>query len=381
MMTLASLVVKNLARNRRRTLLTVGSVAVSICLVSAFCAAYRHMDAAPAPGGFHLLLMVTPRTSWTVPLPLHYGNRIASLPGVAAVSPVNMVDGVYGSQNEILWAMASDPEVILKTYTEWQLPPEQRQAFVRERVALLVGRTVAEKHGWKVGDQIHLESANYRVILDLVLRGIYSSREDETMLFFHWDYLNELQGRPDKPGAFWVLAENSDDARRLTRDIDALFSREPMQTLTQPMKQFVLSFLAMLGNVKLILVSISAAVVFAVLLIVANTMGMAIRERASELAVLRALGFGKGQVVGLLTAESLALAIPGAALGCALAAGLLALTAGYQVGGAMPIYVQVDAVTVGVSLAVATVISLASTLLPAYRASRGNIAEALRFVG
>jgi putative ABC transport system permease protein len=137
----------------------------------------------------------------------------------------------------------------------------------------------------------------------------------------------------------------------------------------------------MLGNVRLILVSVSGAVVFAILLIVANTMGMSIRERTAEFAVLRALGFRTKQVLGLLAAESLAISLVGSGLGCLMASILFAFTAGYQIGGAMPIYVQVDAATVGVALGAAIAIGLLSTAIPAYRASRLGIAQALRFVG
>lgn len=380
-MTHGQLVCRNLLRNRRRTTLTTASVAASILLLAVFCATYRYMVAPPTPGRFYLTLVVIPRTSWTVPLPLHYGDRIARLPGVAGVSPVNMVDGMYGGPENVLWAMACTPDIVSKVYTDWGLPADQRRAFASERVALLAGRKMAEKHRWRLGDRIHLESANYHVGLDLILRGIYSSPDDESMLFLHWDYLNEAQGRPDKPGAFWVVAKSAEDVPGLMRDIDGMFRNAEVETRTQSLKQFVLDFLAMLGNIQLILVGVSAAVVFAVLLIVSNTMGMSIRERTWELAVLRALGFRAGQVFGMLAAESLAISLAGALAGCSLAWVLLRLTAGYQVGGALPVNIGLDAFTVVLAFAVATGISLVSTLLPAYRASRLNIAQALRFVG
>lgn len=380
-MTRAKLVLKNVFRNRRRTYLTVASVAVSVCLLAVFCATYRYLDAPPTPGPFDLVLMVTPRTSMMVSLPLHYQDQIAGLPGVAAVSPVNMVDGYYGGLDAALWAIACDPKTVFRIYADWEMPEEQRRASLGERTALIAGRKMADKYKWKTGDHIHLRSPNYHVNLDLVLRGIYSSRDDETMLFFHWSYLNEVQGRPDKAGGFWVLARTAEDVPHLTTAIDAEFRNAGVETRTQSMKQFVLDFLAMLGNVKLILLSVSAVVIFAVQLIVANTMGMSVRERTSELAVLRTLGFRKRQVLGMLTAESLAISVSGAALGCLIAAALLALTAGRQIGGAMPLYIQVDVPTLGLALAVSVGIGLLGTMAPAWRASRVNIAEALRFVG
>jgi putative ABC transport system permease protein len=380
-MTRAQFVTRNVLRNRRRTFLTAASVGVPICLLSVFVAAYRYISSPPAPGGFHLLLMVTPRTSWTIPLPLYYGDRIGRLPGVAAVSPVNMVDAPLESGSKPEWILACDPKILPRIYPGWKISAERFQVFAGEKRGLLVGQKIAEKHRWREGDLVHVRSANYRVEMDHILRGVYRSDEDETMMFSHWEYLNDAQGRPNKPGAFWVVARSSEDVATLARQIDLLFQNSDTETRTQPMKQVVLDMLAMVGNVKLILISISAVVVFAVLLIVVNTMGMSVRERTTELGVMRALGFRSANLLGLLTAESLVISLGGAVGGCGIAALLLTLTAGYQVGGAMPIYIQVDAATLGTALAVAAGIAVFGTLLPAYRASHANIAQALRFVG
>ena len=380
-MTRTGLVVRNLSRNLRRTLLTGGSVAISICLLASFCATYRYMQAPPTPGSFDLVLMVTSRTSLMGALPLRYAQRIARVPGVAAVTPINMVDALYGGEDKVFFALACDPDAIVQVRNDWRMPEDQRRAVREEKVALVCSRSAAKKHGWKLGDRIQLRSGGYNITLDLVLRGIYTSAEDESLMAFHWDYLNEVLGRPNKVGAFWVMARSAEDVPRIMQAVDGEFRNSDAETRTQPMKQFVLDLLSMLGNIKLILLGISAAVVFAVLLIVSNSMGMSIRERTAELAVMRALGFRTRQVLGMLTAESLAIGISGAALGCLTAAILFALASGYQMSGAMPLHIQIDAPTVGMALIVAVVISLASTLLPAYRASRIEIAQALRFVG
>jgi len=379
-MTRSQLVTRNLLRNRRRTFLTTTSVSVSIFLLVIFGATIRYLDAPPGTDRWHLVLLVGPRTSLMQPLPLSYQARIARLPGVARVTPVNWFDAHYGGEQIAFPAFACEPETIL-TLFDWNLPQEQRRAFVEERVAFVVGRKLAEKYRWKLGDHVTLTSSGYNVSLDLILRGIYSSKEEESNLAFHWDYLNEALGRPNKPGAFWVLARTPDDATRLMKEIDALFHNEDVETRTQTMKQFMLYFLGMLGNVKLILLGISAAVVFAVLLIVANTMAMSIRERTSELAVLRALGFRTQQVLGFLTAESLAISLTGAAAGCLGAWILFTLIRGYRVAGMLPMYIELDLLTIALALTVAVGISLLSTLVPALRATRANIAQALRFVG
>jgi putative ABC transport system permease protein len=375
------LVIKNVFRNRRRTLLTVASVAVSITLLAVFGAVYRYVQSPLLPPSFHLLLMVAPRTSLMVPLPLHYEEHIRGLPGVVEVSPINMVDTLYGAHDDLLFILACEPATFFRIYPSWKLPGEQQEAFVKERMAFIAGRKMAAKYGWKLGDHIHLRSPGYNVTLDLVLRGIYASDEDETLVAFHWQYLNEAQGRPNKPGGFWVRARSAEEVPRLMQAIDAQFRNSEMETRTEPMEQWVLDFLGMVGNVKAILLAISGAVLFAILLILANTMAMSIRERTAELAILRALGFRTRQVLSLLAAESLAISLTGTALGCLLATLLLDMTAGFKVGGAMPIYIRMDAATVVLTLLVALVISLASTLLPAWRAAHVSIAQALRFVG
>jgi putative ABC transport system permease protein len=375
------LVLKNVFRNRRRTFLTTASVAVSITLLAVFGTVYRYVQSPLLPPGFHLLLMVAPRTSLMVPLPLHYEERIRGLPGVVEVSPINMVDTLYGARDDLLFALACEPATFFRIYPTWKLPREEQEAFVKERMALIAGRKMAAKYGWKLGDHIHLRSPGYNVTLDLVLRGIYASDEDETLMAFHWQYLNEAQGRRDKPGGFWVRARSAEEVPRLMQAIDAQFRNSEMETRTEPMDQWVLDFLGMVGNVKAILLAISGAVLFAILLLLANTMAMSIRERTAELAIMRALGFRTRQVLSLLAAESLAISMTGAGLGCLLARLLLTVAAGYKVGGAMPIYIRMDAATVLLTLLVASVISLASTLLPAWRAAHVSIAQALRFVG
>ena len=381
-MTHPQLIARNLLRNRRRTLLTVGSVAVSIFLLVILSATYRYLSAPTGTDRLHQVLIVSPRTSLMVPLPLSYRERIARLPGVESVTPLNWFDGRYGGEEASLPAFACDPVTLLAVFPQWQIPADERRAFSSERASLLAGRKIVEKYRWKAGDHIHLSSPSYQASLDLVLRAIYASPgEDETMLAFHWDYLNEAMGRPDKPGSFWVLARTPEDASRLMKDVDTLFRNEAVETNTQNMKQFVLGILSLLGNVRVILVSICTAVVFAVLLIVANTMAMSIRERTSELAVLRTLGFGAKRLLGMLAMEALAISLSGAALGCLAAHAVTVMIRGYRIGGLLPSSIQVDVTTLMLAFGVAAGIGLLATLVPAYRASRVNIAQALRFVG
>jgi putative ABC transport system permease protein len=197
-------------------------------------------------------------------------------------------------------------------------------------------------------------------------------------LAFHWDYWNEIQRRRDTVMAFWVLASNPKVLTGVMQRIDAMFRNSLVQTKTETLKQVVLNFLGLLGNVKLMLLGISCAVVFTVLLIVANSMAMTIRERTAEIGVLRALGFRQHHVLELLTGESLAITLAGSLAGGLGARGVFHAAESLKIGGAMPVGLPFDAPTVGFILAVAVGVSLVSTLLPAQHAARLNIAAALR---
>jgi putative ABC transport system permease protein len=233
-----------------------------------------------------------------------------------------------------------------------------------------------------VGDRIYVSSPSYfGVGLELNLRGIYEGPEEQSYLVFHWDYLNEVLRRPNVAGQFWVLGEGAEAMPGLMTRVDEQFRDETVQTLTQTVKQFTLNFLSWFGNVKLILAGISGAVAFAVMLIVSNSMAMSIRERTSELATLRALGYRTPDLLGMLAGEALALALVGAVPGCLGAWILCRMTAGITVGGGLLVNLEIGLPGVLFSLACAVVIGLVSTIIPALHALRQNIAAALRYVG
>lgn len=377
-------VFRNLFRNRLRTVLTLGSVAVSLFLLAMLSAAYQFLNAPPTGPDQSQLLLVSPRAALTMPMPLSYKDRIAALPGVAVVSPFGYVGALYGARNDFIPAVALDPDTVLDFFGEWKIPESERQGFIREKTALIVGRKLAQKYGWKVGDHIHLSSPQYsNLTLEFTIQGIYESgaEGDESTVALHWDYLNDAVGRPNHADMFWVRARSAKDVPRLTRAIDAEFHNAPVETRTGTLKQFLLNFLNLLGNVKLMLAGISIAVVFAVMLVVANTMAMSVRERTAEMATLRAIGFRSWQLLRLMVGESALVSLAGAALACLAAGGLCKLISGLPIGGAMPAHLSVGAPTVLLVVAVALAISLLTTFVPAYRASQLNIAEALRYVG
>ena len=384
-MSLAKLVLRNAVRNQRRSLLTAASVAVSIALLIVFLAAYRFLESPPASTTerSHLVLVVMASASPLQPMPVSYRSRIERLEGVRAVTQVFWFDARYKDENTVIASFGLDPQILFTFFPNWQLSPLEKEQFVHEKVAAIAGRSTANKYGWKVGDHIHVSSPTYfGVGVDLILRGIYDSNQEQSYLVFNWDYLNDVLGSPNVTDLFWILANSADDMPSLMKTVDAQFREETVQTRTQTVKQVVLNLISWLGNVRLILVSISGAVVFAVLLTVANTMAMSIRERTPELAILRALGFSTHTLLTVLTAESLVISLVGASCGCVAAWLICRAVAGYALGGGLLLVNLKIGLTGGLSaLGVAILIGLLSTLVPAYRASRLSIADALRYVG
>jgi putative ABC transport system permease protein len=383
-MPLLRLVLRNLVRNRRRSLLTAASVAASITLLVIFFATYRFLQSPPASttDRSHLILVVTASTSPMQLMPVSYRGRIERLKGVRAVTQVSWVDARYKTEDTVIASFGLDPQVLFTFFPDWKLPPEEKEQFMREKVAAIAGRSTASKYGWKVGDRIHVSSPHFfRWGVDLILRGIYDSKREQSYLVFHWDYLNDVLGSRNLTGLFWILADSADDMPALMKAVDEQFRDETVQTRTQTVKQVVLNFLSWLGNVKLILLSISAAVTFAVLLIVANTMAMSIRERTTELAILRALGFSTTTLLTLLTAESFVISLVGVSAGCLAAWAICRAVAGYALGGLFLVNLKIGLPGALSALGVAILTTLASTLVAALQTSRMGIAEALRYVG
>ena len=360
-MPLCRLVLRNVLRNPRRSLLTTASVAVSITLLVIFFATYRFLESPPASttDRSHLILVVTASTSPMQFMPVSYRSRIEGLKGVRAVTQVEWIDARYKTEDTVVASFSLDPQVLFTFFPDWKLPSEEKEQFMREKVAAIVGRSTASKYGWKVGDHIHVSSPSYfGVGVDLTVRGIYDSHEEQSYLVFHWDYFNDCLGSPNLTALFWILADSADDMPGVMKAVDEQFRDETVQTRTQTVKQVVLNFISWLGNVKLILVGISGAVTFAILLIGADAMAISIRERTRELAVLRALGFPANSLLALLTGESLLISLVGASSGYLAAWAVCRAVAGYALGGLLRVNLKTGLPGALAALGVAVLTSL-----------------------
>lgn len=383
-MQFVSLILKNSLRNRRRTLLTIASVALSFCLLGVLVALYNALFLTEAKDEQALRLVTRHKVSLTLVMPKYYDQRIQQVPGVAAVLPTMWYGGSYRDardQRNFFPRFACDPARLFDVYTDFSIDPEQKQAFIRDRRGALAGKTLADKFGWKLGERITLVGDIFPGELELYLRGIFEHPTDDEVLYFPFEYLYEglPSGRRDFVGTFVILADTPEDVPRVATAIDELFRNSPVPTRTETEKAFALSFLSFLGNVKVFLLALCGAVTFTILLVSANTMAMSIRERYREVGVLKTLGFTQRAVMGLLLGEAAAIAMIGGALGLGLASflclGIRSLPAFVQETKTLAVEPQVAIFC----MVFAAFMGIASALVPALGASRASIVDALRF--
>jgi len=380
-----SLILKNCWRNRRRTILTIASVGVSLCLLGVLMAIYHAFYFSDPTPAQTLRLVTRNRVSLALPLPQYYREKIQQIPGVRDVEIEQWFGGQYiDARPEHLFArMAVEPDKFFGIYGEVRMPDDQKKAFQQERSACIAGRELAEKYHWNLGDRITLKGDIFPFNLELTLRGIYDSPDNAFLarsLFFNREYLEQSMPvrRRGTAGTFAILAASADDVPRIGAAVDKMFHDSPVQTKTETESAFALSFVAFLGNVKAILLLVCAAVTFTMLLVSANTIAMSVRERVREVGVLKTLGYTRQTILGIILGEAVAVSLAGAVLGLLLAA---AMTVAVR---SMPTFnAQLESLSIAPSvavllLAVAAAVGLISAFVPAYNASRISIVEALR---
>jgi len=317
-------------------------------------------------------------------LPAYYRDKIRSLPGVVAVVPMTYFGGKYiDDRPEHAFAQfATDPAEYTKVAPDKVVAADQLEAWQRDRAGAMVDIELAKKFGWRLGDKITLQGTFFPVNPELTIRAIFTMDPPPRTLYFHTAYLEEavpwLKGQA---GFFNTRVASADDVPRVSRAIDDMFRNSPQPTKTESEHAFRLSFVAMLGNVKAFILSICAAVVFAILLVSANTMAMSIRSRTREVALLKTLGFTSSNVLSLFVGEAIALALAGGALGILAATGVVQMFAHSPAAIGVPRGLGVTLPTMALALVVAASVGFISACLPAYHASRMNIVEGLRHIG
>jgi putative ABC transport system permease protein len=372
---------KNLIRNKRRMLLTASSVAVSLFLLSSLAVVYTAFGRPLSDGDATPILMVRRAAGIVFPLPTSYEGKIRAVPGVVACARFNWFGGYWVDPANFFANFAVEADTIFDVLRgHATIAPEQLEAFKRDRAAAVAGRQLIEKYRWKIGDRITLLGSPYGITPELTLRGVFTGGPDD-QFFFHWDYMNEALGRPDYVGLYEVRLERPEDAARVAQAIDRMFRNTDAETKTESLNAFLLNFISMLGNVRAIILMIGAAVTFTILLIVANTMAMSIRERIPEAAVLRSLGFRAVHIMILFVGESLLLTLAGTVLGVGSAKILYDRLSLSKFTQFIFADTRMRPETILLCFSLAILIALVAAGLPAYRAARLNIAEALRHTG
>lgn len=377
------LVWSNLLRRKLRTLLTLLSILVAFVLFGYLAAIRVGFGAGVEVAGMDRLI-VRHRVSLTEPLPISYRERMAALPGVKSVVFQSWFGGIYQDPRNFFAQMPVEPEPFLAMFPEYLLPEEQKLAWLRTRTGAIAGRTTATRFGWKIGDRIPILSQiwpnkNGGQLWEFDLVGIYDGKErgtDTTTFFFRHDYFDENRAIGEGlVGWYTIRVLNPDAAAEVAAVVDREFANSSAETKTETEKAFLTGFARQIGDIGRIITAILGAVFFTILLVAANTMAQSVRERTEELGVLKAMGFGQGQVLALVLAESCLLAGLGGTAGLGVAA--LLISAGDPTNGALPVfYFPPRDVVLGLGIALA--LGLVSGAMPAWQAMRLEIADALR---
>ncbi len=296
-MTLSRFVTKSAFRNKRRSVLTVASIAFSLLLLSVMLSVWRSFYIDKGAPDSALRIMTRHKVSLANFLPIYYRDKIRAIPGVVHVVPMTWFGGTYidNKPANFFAQFATDPDEYFDVAADKVMPADQLAAWKRDRAGCVVDTVLASKHNWKIGDHIHLQGTIFPANLDLTIRGIYTIDPPSSNLYFHTKYLEEsVDWFKDTAGFYFTRVDTPDDMPKVSHAIDDLFRGSPVPTKSESEQAFKLDFIATLGNVKGFILSICGAVVFTTLLVCANTMAMSIRERTREVALLRTLGFTRG---------------------------------------------------------------------------------------
>jgi putative ABC transport system permease protein len=377
-----SLIWRSVWRRKIRTIFTVLSIFVAFLLFGLLMTIRAAFSIGVDLAGLDRL-MVIHKTSIIMPLPASYQRRLQTVPGVEVVTHNSWFGGIYQDPANFFGQIALEPEPYFSMYPEMHLPPKQMKAWLADRQGAVAGRDLANRFGWKVGDRIPIQGTIYRTkgasnVWEFNLVGIYDGDPgfDTSNFFFRYDYLDEArQIGQGTVGWYVVKINDASRSKELATTFDEMFANSSAETKTTTEKGFVDGFAKQIGDIGSMMIAILSAVLFTILLVVGNTMAQAVRERTSELAVLKTLGFSDLRVLILVLAESFFIAIAGGGLG--LLAAWLVVQSGDPTGGLLPsFFLPPRDIAFGVGLMF--LVGLIAGLFPSIGAMRIKITDALR---
>jgi putative ABC transport system permease protein len=380
------LILRNAFRHKLRTTLTMVGIVVAIM---AFGLLRTVVDAwyAGAEATSSARLISRNAISLVFTLPLSYAQKLRQVPGVSSVAGGNWFGGVYITESNFFPQFAIEGAAYLDMYPEFRLSDAERKAWLLDRQGAVAGRKLADKYGWKVGDQIPIRGTIYPGTWTFTLRGIYDGADakvDETQFFFHWALLNErikqlYPRRADAVGWYVVEIKDPSQAAEISQRIDATFKNSLAETLTETEKAFQLGFVAMTEAILVAIQAVSFVIVVIIMAVMANTMAMTARERYSEYATMKAIGFSNGFVAFLIFAESVGIALFGGVLGIALTYPVAAAF-GNALSTLFPVFL-ISRETLLMQIGAALLVGFVAALIPAWRVAKVRIVDGLRAVG
>jgi putative ABC transport system permease protein len=371
------LILRNILRNKRRTLLTISSLVVSLFLIITLATILTELTR-DSDNSNPLRLVTRHSVSLVFVLPVSQQQRIAAVPGVKNVMRFSWFGGIWKDEKNFFANFAVDADRLREIFSELKMSDAAWQAFVNDRQGAIVGAKLVKLYGFTPGQRITLRSPIYNKSIEFVIRGVCTGGDEKT-LYFHHDYLNDLvpDWAKDQTGMYSILANTPEDVPRIAQAVDAMFINSDAPTKTESERDFAISFQTMYGGVKQFMYGIIAAITFSLLLVMGNTMAMSVRERTKEVGTLKAIGFQRATIGRLFLSESLLVSIIGGLIG---------------VGGTMLLYRSIDFslyipnmmsfvptnVTLVGALVVSIMVGFVSVAYSAYRVSGMTIAEALR---
>lgn len=370
----------NVWRRKIRTTFTLLCIFIAFLLFGVVMTVRAAFSLGVDVAGIDRLVLIN-KVTLIMPLPISYLPRIEQTPGVTAVTHESWFNGAYQQPTNILSTMAVEPESFMKIYPEYTLPPDQSKAWLADRQGAIVGKDLAARYGWKIGDRIPLTSSIYpaKDPWQFNISGIYDAGTgvDKTQFFFRYDYLDANRTSRLAGLTGWYIVKIADPSRaaELGRTFDAMFANSGAETKTTTEKGFIEGFAKQIGDIGAIMIAISSTVLFMFGLVAASTMVQSVRERTNELAVLKTLGFPDRKILTLVLFESLFITIVGGGLGLAVA--WLFVQRGDPTGGLLPVFI-LPRPDIAVGVALMVLMGLLAGVVPAMSAMRLQITAALR---
>lgn len=376
------LVRRNLFRSKLRTTLTLFLMAAIFFFVATLLSILENFDAAANSGEGQNRLGIQSAISLANPLPFAHEGKIAQVPGVVETSKLQWVGAYYQEPKNFFANFAIDHDKMESVWDDYMVSKEQMDAFQADRQGAIVGTELMERFGWKVGDRVTLIGQIFPFNPELTIRGTYTHKFDTSSFFFRFDYFYEStkEYTGATTGMFWVKVEDAAAMPRVAEEIDRMFENSDYPTETFTEKEFQQQFMAMIGDVKLLFTVVSLCSIFMVILLAAITMSMAARERVTEIAVMKAIGYPSGLILGIMLAEFVLLGLIGGTLGTLGAKLVYRFVNMTEVTQGFLVAFGVNAKTVAMCLVAAAVVGVAAGGLPALRSARLSVVDGLRKV-